>query len=156
MRRATAARALELAIVALTLCAVGLALAPWMVALVLPSTALAQPPGNPFSQGLPQPQATVPTTTQPAAPAAPSQSTTTTGSSAGGLGGSGVLAIAIGAVVVLGGISYFIWWDARKRAPVRALAGGPGMRGRSGSKPRAKPRKLSPAERRRRKRGRAR
>jgi hypothetical protein len=69
-----------------------------------------------------------------------------------------VAAIAIGAIVVLGGISYFIWWDARKRAPVRQRAAEAiaGAGGRSGSKPRPKPRKLSPAERRRRKRGKAR
>jgi hypothetical protein len=61
-------------------------------------------------------------------------------------------------LVLLAGISFFIWRDARRRAPVR-----PGMAhavagdgARSGSKARPKPRKLSPAERRRRKRGRAR
>jgi hypothetical protein len=133
-------------------------LAVLLVALALPSAALAQSPGNPLSPGLPQPQATIPTATTPAQPVVP-QVTNTTGASSGGLGGSGVVAIAIGALVVLGGISYFIWWDARKRAPVRAraaaiAAGDPGRR--AGSKARAKPRKLSPAERRRRKRGRAR
>jgi hypothetical protein len=65
--------------------------------------------------------------------------------------------IGIAALAVLFGIAFFIWRDARKRAPVRhrtaALADGPG--GRS-SKARTKPRKLSPAEKRRRKRGRAR
>jgi hypothetical protein len=59
---------------------------------------------------------------------------------------------------VLGGISFFIWRDARRRAPTRARpAGALAAEGRrQGSKQRAKPRKLSPAERRRRKRGRAR
>ena len=53
-------------------------------------------------------------------------------------------------------LSFFIWRDARRRAPVRAdaLATGEG-RGKPGSKPPPKPRKLSQAERRRRKRGRA-
>jgi hypothetical protein len=67
--------------------------------------------------------------------------------------GTGIAAIAVGAIVILIGISFFIWRDARRRAPVKhgvvtATAGG--------SKPRPKPRKLSPQERRRRKRGRAR
>jgi hypothetical protein len=60
-------------------------------------------------------------------------------------------------LMVLGGISLYIWRDARRRAPVRAHAGGPIDEGRrAGSKARPKPRKLSPAERKRRKRGRAR
>jgi hypothetical protein len=60
-------------------------------------------------------------------------------------------------MIVLGGISFYIWRDARRRAPVRAHAAGPiGEGRRTGSKQRAKPRKLSPAERKRRKRGRAR
>ena len=83
--------------------------------------------------------------------------TTTTTSSGGGLSGGAAVAIGIGALVVLGGISFFIWRDARRRAPVRhrtALA--EGLAGRAGSKAKPKPRKPSPAERRRRKRGRAR
>jgi hypothetical protein len=62
-------------------------------------------------------------------------------------------------VIVLSGISFFIWRDARRRAPVRrAATAGAGIDGRSrtGSKARQKPRKLSQAERKRRKRGRAR
>jgi hypothetical protein len=67
------------------------------------------------------------------------------------------VAIAVGALVLLGGISFFIWYDARRRAPVRHRAAATaGEGGRPGSKTRTKPRKLSPAERRRRKRGRAR
>jgi cell division protein FtsN len=68
--------------------------------------------------------------------------------------GSGIAAIAVGAIVILAGISFFIWRDARRRAPVKpgAAVAATG----SGSKPRPKSRKLSPAERRRRKRGRAR
>ena len=85
---------------------------------------------------------------------------TNTGSTAGGstLSGSSATGIAIGALVVLAGISLFIWRDARKRAPVRSRAAveGPDGRRRTGSKPKTKPRKLSPAERRRRKRGKAR
>ena len=108
---------------------------------------------SPFSPGLPQSSATVPTTTSTVATVA--TNTNTNGDS--GINGSGAIAIAIGALVLIGGISFFIWRDARKRAPVRRAAAamaGDG-RGRAGSKARGKPRKLSPAERKRRKRGRA-
>jgi hypothetical protein len=105
---------------------------------------------NPFAPGLPSAPATTPTaTTSTVTPI-------TTSTSGGGLGGGSVIAIAIGAIVLLGGISLFIWRDARRRAPVRHAHGDAGVGARSGSKPRAKPRKLSSAERRRRKRGRAR
>ncbi|MGI8428757.1 MAG: hypothetical protein ACR2OB_05505 [Solirubrobacteraceae bacterium] len=74
------------------------------------------------------------------------------------MSGSSGVAIGVGAIVILGGISLFIWRDARRRAPVHSrateVAAGPG--GRSGAKQQAKPRKLSAAEKRRRKRGRAR
>jgi hypothetical protein len=97
----------------------------------------------------------IPSTTAP--PVAPTVSTATAGGGSGFSGSSAIL-IAIGAMVVLGGISLFIWRDARRRAPTRTRAVGPavGDGRRQGSKQRAKPRKLSPAERRRRKRGRAR
>jgi hypothetical protein len=108
---------------------------------------------SPLSPGLPAAPAQTQTATTPSI-SIPS----TSSSSNNGLSGSSAIAIALGAIVVLGGISLFIWRDARRRAPVRhrsavatAEAGG-----RPGSKTRAKPRKLSPAERRRRKRGRAR
>ncbi len=107
-------------------------------------------PFAPFQQTTPQ---TVSSTQTPAV-----QLTTTTSSSGGGLSGGSAIAIAIGAFVVLAGISLFIWRDARRHAPVRrrpATAVPAGSGGRPGSK-RDKPRKLSPAERRRRKRGRAR
>jgi hypothetical protein len=116
--------------------------------------ALAAGPTNPLSPGLPQSPSAVPTTTTPTVTAV--QTTSTAGSS--GLSGTGTLIIAVGALVILAGISFFIWRDARRRAPVRARGGAiaeDGAGTRSGSKARAKPRKLSPAERRRRKRGRA-
>jgi hypothetical protein len=122
-------------------------------ALALPSAALAQGgSANPFTPGVPQRAVTTPTTTAPTV----ASTTTTAGSS--GLSGGSALAIGIGALVVLGAISLFIWRDARRRAPVRhrAAAATAGAGARSGSKQRPKPRKLSPAERRRRKRGRAR
>ena len=123
-------------------------------ALLSPAQALGQgSTANPFTPGLPQstPSITAPSTPNLAVPT----TTTTTGS--GGLSGGAAVAIGIGALVVLGGISLFIWRDARRRAPIRqrALAADGGA-SRAGTKARAKPRKLSPSERRRRKRGRAR
>ncbi len=107
---------------------------------------------NPLTPGLPQASTT---TTSSTAPVIINTSPT---SGASGLSGTNAVAIGIGALIVIGGISFFIWRDARKRAPVRgraaAATAGPG--GRSGSKAPPKQRKLSPAERRRRKRGRAR
>jgi hypothetical protein len=73
----------------------------------------------------------------------------------GSLSGDGALAIVIGAIVVLGGISFYIWRDARRRAPARTADALGGTGRRAGSKPPSKPRKLSAAERKRRKRGRA-
>ena len=118
-------------------------------------TALAQnPTTSPFTPGIPQNQATVSTTTTPA----PTVSTATSSSSGGsGLSGSSAVVIGIGALALIAAISLFIWRDARRRAPVRHRAAATsGEGGRPGSKSRQKPRKLSPAERRRRKRGRAR
>jgi hypothetical protein len=133
-----------------------------LVALAAPAGALAQSgagspiniPGStsPFSPGLPQSAPTVPTTSTPTA-------TSTSTNTNSGLSGTGIVAIAIGALVVLGGISFFIWYDARHKAPVRRVADAYGSvdgRNRAGSKAKPKPRKPSPAERRRRKRGRAR
>jgi hypothetical protein len=128
---------------AATALAVSLALA-----CALPAAAVAQQ-GNPFGP-LPQNSATVPSTTTTTAPPVV-QTTTTAGSSS--VSGAGVAAIAVGAIIMLVGISFYIWRDARKRAPVKDRAT---VDTAAGSKPRAKSRKLSPAERRRRKRGRAR
>ncbi len=122
-------------------------------ALALPPAAAAQSPGsNPLSPGFPQQSVSVPTTSTTVAPTI---STPTTAGSGSGFTGSSVVVVAVGALIVLGGISFFIWRDARRRAPARAaMAVGEGRR--QGSKRPQKPRKLSPAERRRRKRGRAR
>jgi hypothetical protein len=109
---------------------------------------------NPLSPGFPQPSVSIPTSTTPAVPTI---STATSAGSGSGFSGNSAIVIGIGALIVLGGISFYIWRDARRRAPVRAHAAGPIDEGRrAGSKQRAKPRKLSPAERKRRKRGRAR
>lgn len=108
---------------------------------------------NPLSPGFPQPSVSIPTTTT----ATPTVAGTTTAGSGSGFSGNAPFIIAIGAIIVLGGISFYIWRDARRRAPVHARAGGPIDEGRrAGSKPRPKSRKLSAAERKRRKRGRAR
>jgi hypothetical protein len=111
---------------------------------------------NPFAPGIPQSQATVPT---PSTQSIQTLGTTSTATDTG-LSGGGIVAIAVGALVILGGIAFYIWYDARRRAPVRSHAGahdaGLAGAGKTGSKQRAKPRKLSKAEQRRRKRGRAR
>jgi hypothetical protein len=130
------------------------AVASLAVVLAFPAVAAAQgtPTSSPFTPGLPVTPSPTPTATTPTIV---NTSTTSTGGSS--LGGGSVVAIAIGAIVLLGGISLFIWRDARRRAPVRRPAvATSGDGSRSGSRQRAKPRKLSPAERRRRKRGRAR
>jgi hypothetical protein len=107
---------------------------------------------SPFTPGLP---VAPPSTTTTSTPVGTASNTNSTNS---GLSGSGIVAIAIGAILVLGGICYFIWRDARKRAPVRGHAHAAAEYGsrRAGSKAPPKPRKLSQAEKRRRKRGRAR
>lgn len=125
----------------------------WTLLAALPAVAVAQgtPTSSPFSPGLPVTPAPTPTATTPTI-----INPNTTSTSGGSLGGGSVVAIAIGAIVLLGGICFFIWRDARRRAPIRRHAVATSGEGRSGSRQRAKPRKLSPAERRRRKRGRAR
>jgi hypothetical protein len=84
---------------------------------------------------------------------------TTTSSSGGGLSGNDGIIIAIVAALVLGSIAFYIWYDARRNA-ARVGHGDDeglfGQRAHAGSKAPRKPRKLTPAERKRRKRGRAR
>lgn len=109
---------------------------------------------NPLSGGV-SPVAPAPTptgTTQ--AQTATAATVQTNGSST--LSSSSAFVIVLGAVIVLGGIAFFIWRDARRRAPVRAEAGADAIGRRTGSKAPQKSRKLSPAERKRRKRGKAR
>jgi hypothetical protein len=108
---------------------------------------------NPLSGGVSPVSPTPTPTTTPTVPVV-TNATQTSGSSS--LSGGSALAIVIGALVVLGGISFYIWRDARRRAPVRGAEVGLGVTGRRpGSKAPPKPRKLSAAERKRRKRGRA-
>ena len=123
-----------------------------VVVLAAPGVAVAQGPAtNPFAP-LPVPNTPAPTTATP--PLVNPNTTTTAGG--GGLSGASAAAIAIGAIVLLAAISFFIWRDARRRAPVRHAHATTGVGGNPGSKRPPKPRKLSQAERRRRKRGRAR
>jgi hypothetical protein len=123
------------------------------VALTLPASAGAQTT-SPLSPGFPQPSVSIPTSTT----ATPTIQTTATAGSGSGFTGSSAIIIAVGAIVVLGGISLYIWRDARRRAPKGHRLNAPidAEGKRAGSKARQKPRKLSQAEKRRRKRGRAR
>jgi hypothetical protein len=121
-------------------------------AFALPAVAVAQAP-NPLVPTFTQPTTSSSTTTPP-----PQVQTTATAGSGSGFTGSSAILIGISALVVLGGIGLYIWRDARRRAPKghRTLAPIDAEGKRAGSKPRQKPRKLSQAEKRRRKRGRAR
>jgi len=108
-----------------------------------------------FGVGLPQSSAPTPTQTQASVPLV----TTSANNAGGSLSSTDALLVAVGAIVVLAVIAYFIWSDSRHR--VRALrhaatAGGSNGGPNRGSKAPPKSRKLTPAERRRRKRGRAR
>ncbi|HEY2259447.1 MAG TPA: hypothetical protein VGH45_07025 [Solirubrobacteraceae bacterium] len=139
-------------VVGLSFAGAGTALAAGTAATPAPPTSTTNPlaPGIPVSPAPSTTAAPTPTIVQTA-------SSNSAGSSS--LSSNSVLFIAIGAIVLLVGISYFIWRDARRRAPVkgRGLTGELGLEGkRAGSKPPRKPRKLSAAEKRRRKRGRAR
>lgn len=116
---------------------------------VIPATAGST---SPFAPGIPE--SSVTTTATATTPVL--ATTTSSAGSSTGLSGSSALFIAIGALVVIGGIGYFIWHDARKHAPVTAATSAASAAGRTGSKAPPKSRKLSAAERRRRKRGRAR
>jgi hypothetical protein len=96
--------------------------------------------------------------TTPQVTTTPAAATSTT-STSGGL--SSLDGIVIGAVVLLllGGVASWIWYDSRGHA-TRVGHGRDdamfGQRAHAGSKTPHKPRKLAPAERKRRKRGRAR
>jgi hypothetical protein len=105
-----------------------------------------------FEPGLPQSSATVPTQTATTPPVVVS----TSSSSSATFTGTDALLVALGAIAILAGIAYFIWSDSRHHVRRAAAAGTtPAGTGR-GSKAAPKSRKLTPAERRRRKRGRAR
>jgi hypothetical protein len=84
---------------------------------------------------------------------------TTTASSSGSLSTLDGVVIGVAVALLLGGVAFWIWYDARGTAS-RVGRGGDdalfGQRAHAGSKAPRKPRKPKPAERKRRKRGRAR
>ncbi len=110
--------------------------------------------GGPLSGGVTAPATPTPTT---ATQTATSATTTTAPSGGGSIGKSSIIGITVGAVIVIGGVCYFIFRDARRRAPphVRRPETGPDAERKLPGSQRVKPRKLSAQERRRRKRGRA-
>jgi hypothetical protein len=135
-------------IAAAVLCALGLSLAG-----PVPAALAASSGASPFSPGVPQ--STV-GNSGATSTAVPITSTSAPGDS--GISPADAVGIGIGALVLIVGIGYFIWRDARRRAPVRTRAQMAALEGtgRSGSKRPPQKRKLSAQERRRRKRGKAR
>jgi hypothetical protein len=128
-----------------------------LVCALLLSTGAAVAAGSgsgPLSGGVTAPGTPTPTTATQTETAANS---TTTASGGGSIGKSSIIGIVIGSVIVIGGVCFYIFRDARRRAPSR------GRRADAGPVPdkkvpgsqRPNPRKLSSQERRRRKRGRA-
>jgi hypothetical protein len=110
--------------------------------------------GGPLSGGVTAPGTPTPTT---ATQTATSPTTTTAASGGGSIGKSSIYGIVIGSVIVIGGVCFYIFRDAARRAPthVRRAATGPSKERKLPGSQRVKPRKLSSQERRRRKRGRA-
>jgi hypothetical protein len=107
---------------------------------------------NPLSGGVTAPATPTPTTATQTA----TSPTTTTAAGGGSLGKSSLIAIVVGAVIVIGGVCTYIFRDASRRAPSRKRAdAGPNRERRVPGSQRVNPRKLSTQERRRRKRGRA-
>jgi hypothetical protein len=75
------------------------------------------------------------------------------------LSGSGIALVAAGAVLLIAAIGFFVWRDSRKHAGRRHAATSKKPQPKPkipGSQRPPKPRKLSPTEKKRRKRGRAR
>jgi hypothetical protein len=114
--------------------------------------------GGPLSPALSTPGTPTPTTASQTQTQA--TSVTTTAGGGGSLSSTSVFGIAIGAVIVIGGVCIFIFRDAGRRAASRgrradAGPGGSNAQPRIPGSQRVKPRKLSAQERKRRKRGRA-
>jgi hypothetical protein len=109
--------------------------------------------GGPLSGGVTAPATPTPTTATQTATSA----TTTSAGGGGSIGKSSIYGIVIGSVIVIGGVCFYIFRDAARRAPsrVRRTATGPSKERKLPGSQRVKPRKLSSQERRRRKRGRA-
>ena len=125
------------------------------VSSTLPSTTttpLSLPGGsNPLAPGVPDTANQTPTTTIV---------TTTTTTGGGGLGKAGTVVLIVFGGLILLGIPVYIWIDARRKAARIHHGLGPSSSGtgptRKGSQAPPKSRKLSAAERKRRKRGKAR
>jgi hypothetical protein len=112
------------------------------------------PTQSPFQQAPPQNQIEEqPGETQAPAPApAPQQTQLDDGS----IGGTELLLIGVGIVALIGGIWFVIARDAKRVTAGRVpAADGGGLGGRSATRASRRSRRLSAAERRRRKRGRA-
>lgn len=112
--------------------------------------------GGPLSGGLSAPGTPTPTATATQTQA----QNTSAGNASGGAGSlsqTSVFGIVIGAVIVIGGVCVYIFRDASRRAPSRGRRadGGSATQARVPGSKRVKPRKLSPQERKRRRRGRA-
>jgi hypothetical protein len=112
---------------------------------------LSLPGSNPLSPGIPDTGGQTPTT---------SVVTTTTTTGGGGLGQAGTILLIVFGGLILLGIPFYIWFDARRKAAKIHHGLGPSSSGtgpvRKGSQAPPKSRKLSAAERKRRKRGKAR
>jgi hypothetical protein len=110
--------------------------------------------GSPLSPGVPNTGTPTPTT---ATQTATSPTTTTSAGGGGSIGTTSIYGIVIGSVIVIGGVCFYIFRDAARRAPSRGrrAATEPSQDRKIPGSQRVKPRKLSSQERRRRKRGRA-
>jgi hypothetical protein len=110
--------------------------------------------GGPLSPGVTAPATPTPTT---ATQTATSPTTTTAAGGGGSIGKSSIYGIVIGSVIVIGGVCFYIFRDAARRAPSRGrrAATEPSQERKVPGSQRVKARKLSAQERRRRKRGRA-
>ena len=109
----------------------GLLVVAMLVLGLAPVAGFAQSTPSPLSPGIPAlPTPSTPTPTVPV--------TTTSSSSGGGFSGTDAIAVAAGAVVLLVGISFFIWRDARRRAPTggRVATATAGDGPRAGTTPR--------------------
>jgi hypothetical protein len=100
-------------------------------------------------------------TSQSDTTAANNTATVASSSSTGGISGFDAILIGVIVALVLIGISFWVWWDARSNVARLRHGGGSAAepmfaRAHAGSKTPRKVRKPKPAERKRRKRGRAR
>jgi hypothetical protein len=124
------------------------------LALSVGGAVAAGPGGGPLSGGVTAPGTPTPTT---ATQTATSPTTTTAAGGGGSIGKSSIYGIVIGSVIVIGGVCFYIFRDAARRAGTRGrrAATEPSQDRKVPGSQRVKPRKLSAQERRRRKRGQA-